>query len=39
MLLMTAMGGRLVRTLAKAIGGEAEIDGTNGTKIEVCFNL
>jgi len=34
-----ALGLRLVRTLAKAIGGEAEIDGTNGTHIEVRFSL
>jgi len=34
-----ALGLRLVRTLAKAIGGEAEIDGTNGTRIEVRFNI
>ena len=34
-----ALGLRLVRTLAKAIGGEAEIDGSNGTRIEVRFKL
>lgn len=34
-----ALGLRLVRTLAKALGGEAEIDGTNGTRIEVRFNV
>ena len=34
-----ALGLRLVRTLAKAIGGEAKIDGTNGTRIEVRFSL
>ena len=34
-----ALGLRLVRTLAKAIGGEADIDGTNGTRIEVRFSL
>jgi len=34
-----ALGLRLVRTLAKAIGGEAMIDGTNGTRIEVRFNV
>jgi two-component sensor histidine kinase len=34
-----ALGLRLVRTLAKAIGGEAVIDGTNGTRIEVRFNI
>ena len=34
-----ALGLRLVRTLAKAIGGEAEIDGTDGTRIEVRFSL
>ena len=34
-----ALGLRLVRTLAKAIGGEAEIDGTNGTRIAVRFSL
>lgn len=34
-----ALGLRLVRTLAKAIGGEAEIDGTDGTRIEVRFNI
>lgn len=34
-----ALGLRLVRTLAKAIGGEAAIDGTNGTCIEVRFNI
>lgn len=34
-----ALGLRLVRTLAKAIGGEAEIDGTNGTRIEVRFSI
>ena len=34
-----ALGLRLVRTLAKAIGGDAEIDGTHGTRIEVRFRL
>lgn len=34
-----ALGLRLVRTLAKAVGGEAEIDGTKGTRIEVRFTL
>lgn len=34
-----ALGLRLMRTLAKAIGGEAVIDGINGTRIEVRFNL
>ncbi len=34
-----SLGLRLVRTLAKAIGGEAEIDGSNGTRIEVRFTL
>lgn len=34
-----ALGLRLVSTLARAIGGEAEIDGTNGTRIEVRFSL
>ncbi len=34
-----SLGLRLVRTLAKAIGGEAEIDGSNGTLIEVRFTL
>ena len=34
-----ALGLRLVRTLAEAIGGEAEIDGSNGTRIEVRFKL
>ncbi|MEO8270366.1 MAG: sensor histidine kinase [Aureliella sp.] len=34
-----ALGLRLVRTLAKAIGGEAHIDGTGGTLIEVRFRL
>lgn len=34
-----ALGLRLVRTLARAIGGEAEIDGTNGTRVEVRFSL
>ena len=34
-----ALGLRLVRTLAKAIGGKAEIDGSNGTRIEVRFKL
>lgn len=34
-----ALGLRLVRTLSKAIGGEAEIDGTNGTRVEVRFSL
>jgi two-component sensor histidine kinase len=34
-----ALGLRLVRTLAKAIGGEAVIDGTDGTRIEVCFSI
>ncbi len=34
-----ALGLRLVRTLAKAIGGDAEIDGSNGTRIEVRFKV
>jgi two-component sensor histidine kinase len=34
-----ALGLRLVRTLAKAIGGKADIDGRNGTRIEVRFKL
>ena len=34
-----ALGLRLIRTLARAIGGEAEIDGTNGTRIWVRFSL
>jgi two-component sensor histidine kinase len=34
-----ALGLRLVRTLAKAIGGEAEIDGKDGTRIEVGFKV
>lgn len=34
-----ALGLRLVRTLAKAIGGKAEIDGSKGTRIEVHFKL
>ena len=34
-----ALGLRLVRTLARAIGGEARIDGTSGTRIEVRFSL
>ena len=34
-----ALGLRLVRTMAKAIGGEAAIDGTNGTRIEVRFKI
>ena len=34
-----ALGLRLVRTMAKAIGGEAEIDGSNGTRIAVRFSL
>ena len=34
-----ALGLRLVRTLAKAIGGEAVIEGTNGTRIEVHFTI
>jgi two-component sensor histidine kinase len=34
-----ALGLRLMRTLAKAIGGEAVIDGTDGTRIEVRFNI
>ena len=34
-----ALGLRLVRTLARAIGGEAAIDGTDGTRIEVSFRL
>ena len=33
-----ALGLRLIRTLASAIGGEAEIDGTNGTRIAVGFS-
>lgn len=34
-----ALGLRLVRTLARGIGGEAEIDGSNGTRIEIRFHL
>lgn len=34
-----ALGLRLMRTLAKAMGGETEIDGTNGTRIEVRFDV
>jgi two-component sensor histidine kinase len=34
-----ALGLRLIRTLASAIGGEAEIDGTKGTRIAVGFGL
>lgn len=34
-----ALGLRLIRTMAKAVGGEAEIDGSNGTKIRVRFKL
>ncbi len=34
-----ALGLRLVRTLAKAIGGEADIDGSQGTRIQVRFSL
>jgi two-component sensor histidine kinase len=34
-----ALGLRLVRTMAKAVGGEAVIDGTNGTRIEVRFKI
>lgn len=34
-----ALGLRLVRTLAKAIGGDATIDGLDGTRIEVRFGL
>lgn len=34
-----ALGLRLVRTLSRAIGGEANIDGSNGTRIEVRFKL
>ena len=34
-----ALGLRLVRTLARAIGGEARIDGSSGTRIEVRFKL
>jgi two-component sensor histidine kinase len=34
-----ALGLRLVRTLAMAIGGAAEIDGSKGTRIEVHFKL
>jgi two-component sensor histidine kinase len=34
-----ALGLRLVRTLARAIGGEAEIDGSSGTQIKVRFKL
>jgi two-component sensor histidine kinase len=34
-----ALGLRLIRTLASAIGSEAEIDGTNGTRIAVRFSF
>jgi two-component sensor histidine kinase len=34
-----ALGLRLIRTLAKAIGGDAEIDGTNGARIGVRFSI
>jgi two-component sensor histidine kinase len=34
-----ALGLRLVRTLARAVGGEAVIDGTGGTSIEVRFKI
>lgn len=34
-----ALGLRLIRTLARAIGSEAEIDGTNGIRIAVGFSL
>jgi two-component sensor histidine kinase len=34
-----ALGLRLIRTLASAIGGEAEIDGANGTRIAVRFSV
>jgi two-component sensor histidine kinase len=34
-----ALGLRLMRTLAKAMGGEIEIDGTDGTRIEVRFKV
>jgi two-component sensor histidine kinase len=34
-----ALGLRLIRTLASAIGGEAKIDGTNGTRIAVGFSI
>ena len=34
-----ALGLRLIRTLASAIGGEAEIDGSNGTRIAVRFSV
>lgn len=34
-----ALGLRLVRTLARAIGGEAKIDGSDGTRVEVRFKL
>jgi two-component sensor histidine kinase len=34
-----ALGLRLIRTLAKGIGGEAEIDGERGTRVAVQFNL
>jgi len=34
-----ALGLRLVRTLARAIGGEAEIDGSDGTRVAVHFAL
>ncbi len=34
-----ALGLRLIRTLATAIGSEAEINGTNGTRITVGFSV
>jgi two-component sensor histidine kinase len=34
-----ALGMRLIRTLASAVGGAAEIDGTNGTCIAVGFSI
>lgn len=34
-----ALGLRLVRTLANAVGGEAKIDGSNGTRVEVGFSI
>lgn len=34
-----ALGLRLMRTLARAIGSEARIDGSNGTRIEISFSV